>query len=133
MTYELGHRVEIIGAEGLSQVDWMENGQTGIVTDISEGYVSVTMDDLVDSWGNPRNFPFYEEEIKNLTEPDPEDTVDYDVLDTTNVDEYGIRGVEYSGAFEFFHKPTGKVLLVTEFVSLSTLIRLVEDHQEGNR
>lgn len=47
--------------------------------------------------------------------------------------DYGIRIREFGDAFEYFHKPSGKVLIVTQFISMDTLVRIATDHMDGNR
>jgi len=101
-------------------------GLTGTVKR-TRTYVSVRLDDWEDRYGIGHRL-FLEEELELVSEDE-----EVDVFNIENVDDYAIRGVEYSGGFEFFYKPTGKVLLNTQFVSLDTLLRIVEDHQEENR
>lgn len=132
MTFSAGDKIKVVGVDGLN-VPWLANGLTGTVLTASDedGYIEVTMN-VEDEYGQKRNFPFMEDEIENLSKPEPVKEA-VEPKTTYSFADYGIRGIEHSGAFEFFHKKTEKVLLTTEFVSLDTLIRIVNDHKEGNR
>lgn len=134
MEYAKGDRIVAV-SYGATDAAFI--GQEGTVTGHENGYVKAIMDNRVD---NLETF-FLPSEIKKV-EPVATAAVheDIDVTPVTyDPDLYGIRLREFEhdwstgDSFEFFHKPSGKVLLTTQFVSLSTLLFIAGDHAEGNR
>jgi len=128
--YEKGDRIRVLryGATDSHMI-----GKEGRVTRFDREYVVAILDADEDSL----EVYFLPSEVEpvlvksTVTEPVVED-------DTFDPDDYGIRMREYEpmdfgNCFEFFHKESGKVLLTTQFVSLSTLMLIAQDHKEGNR
>lgn len=126
MTFNAGDRVRIknYGSSTPENTDLTEpNCIVGAVGTVVESAKSNYIGVIRDNDPRKENTNCLESELE-LIEDDDED------VDATM--EYGIRTREYGGSFEFFHKATGKVLLVTEFVSLDTLLCLAQDHIDAN-
>lgn len=122
--FAVGDRVTVL-RYGHTQSSYI--GEGGTVVGHDRQYVVVIMD------SDEQNLTtlFLPNEIETVT-PAPVATIG--VSDDDSTGDYGIRlRDEYDTCFEYFHKPSGRVLLVTQFVSLDTLIRIAEDHKEGRR
>lgn len=106
-------------------------GRLGLVVGFDRDYVEVVMNDDVHN----EVILFLPSEIEKYVEPEPEDEPDHDdsEVDYDDLANYAIRLREYGNCFEYVHKPSDKVLIVTQFISMDTLIRIAVDHMEGSR